>query len=181
MRNLINWVKAKINLAVHSWAFAFLLGMIIGIAYFFCYAEGKALYKELFSVSTIYIARAETNSVSGQNQAQSGNLVPRQLGDGNPEWVYSDLVKKYFGDEWKIAYAIMRCESQGEASRVGDTHLPKPSIGLFQINQIWHPYTAEQLRDPEFNIKTAKEIRNSGGFERWTCYKTGGYEKYLIN
>lgn len=84
-----------------------------------------------------------------------------------------------FGDEWEIAYAIMMAESSGNPNVIGDRHLKKPSVGLFQINQIWHPYSTEDLQNPEFNIEIAKEIRDNGGWERWTTYRTGAYQKYL--
>lgn len=91
------------------------------------------------------------------------------------------LIARYFQNDAQLAIAIAKCESSLEPLRIGDTHLAKPSIGLFQINQIWHPYTIEQLQDPEFNCKVAKEIQEKNGWSRWTCYKNGGYKKFLIN
>lgn len=88
-------------------------------------------------------------------------------------------LKEVFGEEWKIARAVMLAESGGNPNTIGDRHLAKPSVGLFQICQIWHPYTTEQLQDPEFNIKTAKAIRDSGGWERWTTYRNKSYLRFL--
>lgn len=90
-----------------------------------------------------------------------------------------DKIKAVFGDEWKIAYAVMMAESNGDPTRIGDKHLSKPSVGLFQINQIWHPYSTEHLQNPDNNIKIAKEIRDKGSWDRWTTYRTGRYLAFM--
>lgn len=92
---------------------------------------------------------------------------------------YIPIIKRHFGDEWKVAYAVMLAESSAEEWRIGDTGFIKPSVGLFQINQYWHKYPTKDLQNPEFNCKIAKEIRDAGGWERWTTYRTGQYKQYL--
>jgi len=58
---------------------------------------------------------------------------------------------------------------------VGDEHLSKPSIGLFQISQIYHDYSTDELMDIDRNIEIAKDIFEKGGWSRWTTYRTGAY------
>jgi len=88
-------------------------------------------------------------------------------------------LKDTFGEEYQIAKAVMMAESRGNCEAVGDTHLARPSIGLFQISQIYHNYDTKTLMNPDENIRIAKEIRTRGGWERWTTYRTGAYLKYL--
>ena len=91
-----------------------------------------------------------------------------------------DLIKKEFGDEWRVAYAVAMAESGMNPEAVGDKHCAKPSIGLFQINKIYHDHTTEDLMNPEYNIKVAKEISSKGrGWENWTTYRNGQYLSFL--
>lgn len=132
--------------------------------------EPKKIVIESVGAVGTPVAHAET--------LESGSKLTEEGASKTPSSTEA-LIKKYFGDEYELALAVAKCESQLDPSRIGDTHLSKPSIGLFQINQIWHPYTTEQLQDAEQNIKIAKEIRDKGGWDRWTCYSKGYYEKYL--
>lgn len=128
-------------------------------------------------------------SISNPSSVQADDPVSPLSGDTtlgvsevqpqSPDDIESKL-KKYFGEEWRLAYAVMMAESSGDPKRIGDTHLQMPSVGLFQINQIWHHYSTEELQNPEFNIKIAKEISSKGrGWNNWTTYRTGQYQKYL--
>ncbi|MDW7730778.1 MAG: transglycosylase SLT domain-containing protein [Bacillota bacterium] len=92
---------------------------------------------------------------------------------------YETVICEVFKNECDIAVAVAKAESNLNPEVIGDRHLAKPSIGLFQINQIWHDYSTEDLMNPEFNIKIAKQIRDSGGWERWTTYRTGAYLNFL--
>jgi len=90
-----------------------------------------------------------------------------------------EKIRETFGEEGDLACAVAKCESMLNPIIVGDKHMTKHSYGIFQINRTWHDYTPEQLIDPDFNIKIAKEIKDNGGWNRWSCYSGGGYLKYL--
>lgn len=97
----------------------------------------------------------------------------------SPSTPPAELIKKVFGKEADIALAVAQAESGMIVDRVGDTHLSKPSIGLFQISQIYHDYSTETLKNPIENVRIAKEIRDRGGWNRWTTYRTGEFRKFL--
>ena len=95
-----------------------------------------------------------------------------------------DLFDKYFGDE---AY-LMRAICLAENGTQDPTRVSKPNrdksmdVGLCQINSKAHAdkATIEQLKDPETNIRVAKEIRDSWeSWEAWTVYRTGKYLLYI--
>lgn len=72
-------------------------------------------------------------------------------------------VAKEEGIDWKVLYAIGQKESQYEPNRVGDTHLPHPSVGYFQINTWYHKeVTREQANDLEWSARwTAKRLKKN--------------------
>lgn len=88
-------------------------------------------------------------------------------------------IRAAFPETPDVAVAVAQCESHMDASREGDMQMEKHSYGLFQINQTWHPYSKETLVNPDENIKIARKIFDSGGWNRWSCYRFGYYEKYL--
>lgn len=88
-------------------------------------------------------------------------------------------IRAAFPEDQETAVAVAKCESQMEVDRIGDTDFHKPSVGLFQINQYYHPYSTEYLKNPDNNIKVAKEIKEKGGWNRWSCFKFGYYLRYM--
>lgn len=108
-----------------------------------------------------------------------GDSEEVNLTSATPPQQIEDLIREYFPECPDVAIAVARAESGLNPDVIGDRHLAKPSIGLFQINQIWHNYSTEELQNPEFNIKIAKQIFNSGGWNRWTTYKTGRYKLFI--
>ena len=83
------------------------------------------------------------------------------------------LIKKYFPEsEWSNAEKVMQAESGGKADNIGDNYPINgqtiPSVGLFQIRTLPGRPTAEQLKDPEFNVKYAADMWKSQGWEPWT-------------
>lgn len=89
-------------------------------------------------------------------------------------------IKKAFPGEEETAVAVAKCESQLDPMRIGDTDFHKPSVGLFQINQFYHPYSTKELQDADRNIAIAKNIKERwGNWGAWSCYKFKYYEKYL--
>ena len=91
-------------------------------------------------------------------------------------------IREAFPEDPDNAVAIAKCESQLDPSRIGDTHMAYPSIGLFQINQTWHKYDTETLQNPDENIRIAKEIKERwGNWNAWSCWKFDYYKKYLAS
>lgn len=91
-------------------------------------------------------------------------------------------IRAAFPEDPDTAVAVAKCESQLDPTRVGDTHMTYPSVGLFQINQTWHKYDTETLKNADENIRIAKEIKGRwGNWNAWSCYKFDFYKKYLAS
>ena len=94
--------------------------------------------------------------------------------------VIEEKIRKAFPGEEDTAVAIAMCESRLDPMRIGDTDFHKPSVGIFQINQHYHPYSTKELQNADRNIAIAKNIKERwGNWNAWSCYKFGFYEKYL--
>jgi len=90
------------------------------------------------------------------------------------------LIKKYFPKaEWQRAWNVMQGESGGNPNAVGDNYPIKgifaPSVGLFQIRTLPGRPSAEQLKNPEFNVKYAANMQSEQGWQPWTVAKKLGY------
>jgi hypothetical protein len=161
----------------------------IGVSYTILYYEVKPLYKQLLASSIVSIKINEAlgasngNDKDGEVKASPIPLSEAKGSSGSSTFPSSDIEKevyKVFGEEdYPVARAIMLAESGGVADRIGDNHLSKPSIGLFQISQIYHDYSEAILKNTSENIRIAKEIKDKGSWTRWTTYNTGEYKKYL--
>lgn len=97
----------------------------------------------------------------------------------------------------KIASAIAMCEGAysrdgkqySDFDAVGDIDLQTdvwgPSYGGFQIRSLKADLgtgsfrDAEKLVRPRFNVKAAKHIKETLGWNAWSCYKSGQYKAYL--
>lgn len=189
-------IKSKLgekkNKFLKSKTIVFILGLIIGVTFTYSYIVGKPMYEYMktgYKYSTEFLNRAEAS-------ATRPNMVSSVSTDGHLDEVTTTgqvtapeaLIKKYFPENYETALAIAKCESSLRPDNIGDGHLSKPSIGLFQISQIYHDYTTEQLQDAEFNVKIAREIYDKKltdgtitEWKAWTCWKNLGYQKFLIN
>lgn len=191
MKNLIAevcmWILWKFK-TIYQWFLKHILntrggfltiGFILGLTSIIIFYEGKAQV-EYIRVGLTYTASVKVvpeivgDSVSTKSLQSANSPIPNK---DNVE----DLIARYFQDDAKTAIAVAMCESSLQIDRVGDTHLSKPSIGLFQISQIYHNYSEAELKNPERNCQIAKEIQEKGGWERWTTYRNGCYKKYLTN
>jgi len=192
MKKFINevakYIKFKIRQFIETRFFLFVLGCIIGSTTIYIYLVGRPYYnwvKQGLEYTTIEIVRAseEVSPQVGEVVEQStGSLANNSMEQNSNSKEIKDLVARYFQAEAKTALAIAMCESSLDPSRIGDTNMEKYSYGLFQVNRTWHDYTPEQLLDPEFNCKVAKQIRDKwGNWNAWSCYKNGNYKKFLIN
>lgn len=128
-----------------------------------------------------YGAPVEAHTEQTQ-EAKTADLPPSITPIITPE---PDLYAKYFGDEANIARAICLAENgTQQPDRVsGKNKDGSRDHGLCQINDKWQRdkfENVEQLHDPEFNIKVAKQIRDEwGNWNAWTTYRTGAYKKNL--
>lgn len=71
------------------------------------------------------------------------------------------------GVDWKILAALFQKETQWNCSRIGDTHLPKASVGCYQISRIYHPeVTDEQAMDLEWSSRwVSKRLKTKA--DKW--------------
>ena len=84
----------------------------------------------------------------------------------------------FVGQDANIAAAIAIAESSGNPKAIGDNGT---SYGLWQIHYTVHPeFDPQSLFDPAYNASAAFQIYSiRGGFQDWSTYNTGTYEKYL--
>ncbi|MEU6230047.1 peptidoglycan-binding protein [Streptomyces sp. NPDC047042] len=98
----------------------------------------------------------------------------------------------FTGNDIKIAAAVAMAESKGDPAIVGDQqfvdHKWGPSIGLFQIRSLKHPgqfsppdtlRVAAKLKDPLYNAKTAKAIKDAHNWKQWSTFTNGAYKQYM--
>lgn len=87
----------------------------------------------------------------------------------NIETIIRNSAKEH-GVSEELMIKLAKCESSLNPKAVGDTFLPKSSVGLFQINLHYHPEITEaQALDPKFSADwTAQKIKE-GKIRMWTC------------
>lgn len=171
-----NIVKQKLEKGLYL--ILMLLGLFTCLNYFVDYLSSV----DWFDPKTIEFLKEEKVSASYVDSLVPAGELPYVETGGEKISASSieEEIKEVFGEEdYPVARSIMLAESGGVADRVGDTHLRKPSIGLFQISQLYHDYPTEVLKNPSENIRIAKEIKDRGGWERWTTYRNGAYLKYI--
>lgn len=95
------------------------------------------------------------------------------------------LVKLYttrYGGETEPILATIECEShyKNVQSNIYSEGIREDSWGISQIHLPDHPkITKAQALDPEFAVEfIVKEFNNNNSW-MWSCYKFGGYKKYL--
>ena len=172
----IQWSRRGIGLTL---ATVMLSGIILGES--LTRWLGPDLFTYSFRVTRTEEAIASTgDSIRTKEQSVKSSTAESPL--PSEAKTIEEKIKETFGNEGDIAVAIAKCESSLDPSRVGDTHMKYPSIGLFQVNQTWHKYSDETLKNPDENIRIAKEIRDRwGNYNAWTCFKTGNYKLYLYS
>lgn len=99
-------------------------------------------------------------------------------------------IKHKFGDKSDLALAVADCESHLRSNAVGDGHLTfsvngreyGKSYGVFQIRHLQGRPDPEYLLNAKNNIDYAYEMyEKQGGFQAWTCYSAGYYQKHLTS
>lgn len=153
--------------------FYVIIGVITTLSFI---AESAVKIKnEIFERKIVYIAQARDTEPSHNDQQHDEPNEPAGTEGLQTQEQIKTRIKEVFGEDGEVAIRIAQCESSLNPEAVGDTHLPKSSFGLFQINQQWHDYTQEELLDPETNIKVAKNIKDTYGWRQWSTYKNGCY------
>lgn len=131
-----------------------------------------SLYQEALASSyTVEITRSYDRKLVDQNAegVTTGNIPQTSIDNGvvvEEGDVPASLttIKKVAEEEsidWKILAALFQKETQWNCSRIGDTHLPKASVGCYQISRIYHPeVTDAQAMDLEWSSHwTAKRLK----------------------
>lgn len=98
--------------------------------------------------------------------------------NSDQEFVLS-LIKRYFGEEWKTAYAVARAESGLRCNAVGDTGLNPSSYGVFQIRAFSTRPPIKELLDCEKNIAYAASMQSTQGWSPWSAYTHGSYLAFI--
>ena len=187
------WLMEGVNKKVQNWFFP-IVGLIL-LGGILNHEFTKEYVFENPKIAVVF----EESIVNGEAQPtpssveQDGTLATPQkqtLGSSTSthstpvraSGVIEAKIREAFPEDPDNAVAIAKCESQLDPSRIGDTHMKYPSVGLYQINQTWHKYPTEQLQNPDENIRIAKEIKNRwGNWNAWSCYKFDYYKKYLAS
>jgi len=123
-------------------------------------------------------------------QSDEADVSSNLSSPSQQDYPHEEIVREVFGEKADEALKIMQCESRGNENIIGDTHIMSinnqtgeligDSIGLFQIRTGSHNWnrarangmTADEfrtyLKNPENNIKYAKEIYdNAGSWKPW--------------
>jgi len=82
-----------------------------------------------------------------------------------------------------IAYAVCMAESSGNTHAVGDTWVINgvyaPSCGLMQVRTLKGRPSCEELQNPQVNMEWAYRLYKAHGFQPWSMYLNGRYQRYL--
>lgn len=79
----------------------------------------------------------------------------------------------------KLAAAVALAESGGVTGAINRS-AREYSVGLWQINTMAHPYTADAMKNPQYNAMAAFTISRGGtDWRPWIAYTNGSYRKYL--
>jgi len=134
-------------------------------------AFAVSLFTEaLESTYTVTVTRSDVRAKVEQSQSSlTAQVTPQTDGRGVHENGGADtqplsIIKKVAQEEgidWKVLAALFQKETQGDCTRIGDTHLPKASVGCYQISRIYHPeVTDKQAMDLEWSSHwTAKRLK----------------------
>jgi len=88
------------------------------------------------------------------------------------------LIIKYFGKDADMAIAIAKAESGMTSDAVHVNQNGSRDIGVFQINSC-HGIDSEKLKNPDFNIRYAKELYDRNSWYPWSAFNNQSYLNYL--
>lgn len=83
-----------------------------------------------------------------------------------------------FGAESRIALAVAKAESGLNPKAINRNRDGSRDMGIFQINDR-HGWSDEERLDWRTNIRIAKELYDSRGWNEWAVYNNGTYRNYL--
>lgn len=93
------------------------------------------------------------------------------------------LLARYFGDDIRIAKAVMQAESScnSQSDNSGLNTDGSNDVGLMQINSVHCPHLirCEDRTNPEKNLQAARQIYNGSGWSAWSAYNSGSYRQFL--
>ena len=85
-----------------------------------------------------------------------------------------ETIRATFHEEPNVALDIARCESELNPEALNDV-APDYSVGIFQVNihgELSKTRPSEEwLKDPDNNIRYARELYDEVGWSAWSCYK----------
>ena len=151
---------------------------MLTIGYTSCFIhEHKA---DFLIVKTIRIEIASANSTQSDRLVHpSRNAGEKVFDKDNGEVVLDSspqsIINKYDWDK-KVAYAVMRAESNENPKAYNENTNGSWDAGLFQINSI-HGYSREEMENPEKNIEAAYQIYLKAGrkFTPWVVFNSKQY------
>lgn len=100
---------------------------------------------------------------------------------------HDKLLARYFGDDIRIAKAVMQAESGCRTDAVGDGHITYVqngvtygmSCGLFQIRFLPGRPNCKDMQDASKNIAYAASMYKAQGWYPWSAYLNNSYIKFL--
>lgn len=139
-----------------------------------------------------------SNTVIYHVEAKETDVVSQPvLVEAKIDWTKERIeeeIRRVFTEMPNTAVAVAKCES-GLVADIQSHHTlsygREQSFGVFQVHARDHQKTAERLglenykTDPGDNIALARHIYDNrianGGypFQDWSCYKNGGYKRFL--
>ena len=170
-RRSINKIKTSYNIALNRFKICFCLILLAG------------------AIHSGYIESQTVENIESSDASDVPDEVPSMVltsfesADIPADYKEPDLYDKYFKSEARLARAICQAENKSQDPNAINYANKDGSFdtGLCQINSIHIGKVdgnLELLKDPETNIRVAKQIRDESGWTAWTQYKNGEYLEF---
>lgn len=91
-----------------------------------------------------------------------------------------NIIKKYFGDNWKLARAVMMAEGNYNPRAFNPTN-GSNDRGIWQISAKWHPEVSDACAyNVECSTNVAYQLSKGGeDWSAWWGFRTRSYLKFL--
>lgn len=164
----------------------FVVGAIIFSASTFIYCEAPEYYNWANTGYKHTIKIAEGSVKDGalvEVKTETGALENGEIVNNNSSLTTTSLsieeqIKKYFGEDYKMAIAIAKAESNLKHDAINKNTNGTIDVGIFQINDC-HGLSIEDRLDAEKNIKFAYELYKKQGWSPWSAFKNNSFKKFL--